>query len=261
MGCYDIDGLASPDLTSIKGQSDVDQATRTRLNQINQAFYAKVAKEFDATRKQAWPGWLQALSKIDSPIQSVIDIGCGNGRFALFLSERQPSSFDYTGIDSSQDLLWLARASLSRFERITIRLIELDLVEDELPDMQAQLVVLFGILHHVPGFRQRRELLLRCAELLRPGGHLIFAAWRFYEEERFRARILPWDSDFPVEKNDYLLDWRRGERALRYCHYVDDAEHDNLVAATGLSAKADFRADGASGMLNRYTVLSREKEG
>lgn len=247
-----------PILPRLPGQSDVDQATRTRLNQINQAFYARVAREFDATRRRAWPGWLQALSKTDSPIQSVIDIGCGNGRFALFLSERQPTSFDYTGIDSSQGLLSLARARLSRLEQVGIRLIEHDLVEDELPDMQAQLVVLFGVLHHVPGFRQRRELLLRCAGLVAPGGHLIFAAWRFYEEERFRARVLPWDDDFSVEKNDFLLDWRRGESARRYCHYVDDAEHDDLVAATGLSAKADFRADGASGALNRYTVLRRE---
>lgn len=261
MGCYDIDGLASTDLTSIKGQSNVDQATRARLNQINQAFYARVAKEFDVTRGRAWPGWLQALSKIDSPIQSVIDIGCGNGRFALFLSERQTTPFDYTGIDSSRVLLRLAGTRLAELEQARVRLIKQDLVEDELPDMQAQLVVLFGVLHHVPGFRQRRELLLRCAQSLKPGGHLIFAAWRFYEEERFRARILPWDSDFPVEKNDYLLDWRRGERALRYCHYVDDAEHDDLVAATGLSAIADFRADGASGTLNRYTVLGREEEG
>ncbi|MCY4071608.1 MAG: class I SAM-dependent methyltransferase [Chloroflexi bacterium] len=239
----------------------MDQATRLRLNQINQTFYARAAQEFDATRRRAWPGWLKALSKIDSPIQSVIDIGCGNGRFALFLSERQPTSFDYTGIDSSPGLLSLARTRLSRLEQVRTRLIEHDLVEDELPDIRAQLVVLFGVLHHVPGFLQRRELLLRCAQLLAPGGHLVFAAWRFYEEERFRNRIVPWDSDLPVEKNDYLLDWRRGERALRYCHYVDDTEHDDLVAATGLSAKADFRADGASGTLNRYTVLGREEEG
>lgn len=256
MGCYDSDGLAARHLTLIMGQSDVDQAMRNRLNRINQAFYAEAARDFDATRRRAWLGWHEALAIIDSPIHSVIDIGCGNGRFALFLSQRQSAPFDYTGIDSSPDLLRLARARLSTLDQARIRLIKHDLVEAALPDMQAQLVALFGILHHVPGFRQRRELLRRCAQLLLPGGHLIFAAWRFYEEERFRARILPWDNDMLVEKNDYLLDWRRGAPAMRYCHYVDDAEHDDLVAATGLSAIADFRADGASGTLNRYTVLA-----
>ncbi len=254
-------GCQSPILLRLARQSDVDQVTRTRLNQINQAFYAKAAEGFDQTRRRAWLGWTQALSITDSPIQSVIDIGCGNGRFALFLAGRQSSAFDYTGIDSSQVLLSLARERLSNLERVRLRLIEHDLVAHELPAMRAQLVVLFGLLHHVPGFAQRRELLACCAELLAPGGYLIFAAWRFYEEQRFRARILPWGSDYSVEKNDYLLDWRRGERALRYCHYVDDAEHEDLVAATGLSVKADFRADGSSGRLNRYSVLKREIEG
>lgn len=253
--------LHRPILPREPGQSVVDQVTRRRLNQINQTFYASAAQEFDATRRRAWPGWLQALCRTDAPIQSVIDIGCGNGRFALFLSERQPTPFDYTGIDNSRGLIQLARARLSRFERIALRLIELDLVEDDLPQLQAQLVVLFGVLHHVPGFRQRRELLARCAEMVAPGGHLVFAAWRFFEEERFRARILPWKDCLAVEENDYLLDWRRGEPGLRYCHYVDDAEHDDLIAATGLPAQADFRADGASGRLNRYAVLRREKEG
>lgn len=256
-----VTGWQRPILPHVPGQSDLDQATRKRLNQINQNFYARTAKDFDATRMRAWPGWFQALSKADLPIQSLIDIGCGNGRFALFLSERQPTPFDYTGIDSSRALLKLARARLSPLGRITMRLIEHDLVVDELPVMQAQLVVLFGVLHHVPGFRQRRELLLRCAGLLAPGGHLIFTAWRFYEEERFRARIQPWADEMRVEKHDYLLDWRRGAPGLRYCHYVDDAEHDDLIAATGLLVKADFRADGASGELNRYSVLSREIEG
>ncbi len=254
-------GWQVPILPRLAGQSDLDQITRTRLNQINQTFYAKAAEGFDQTRRRAWLGWTQALSITDSPIQSIIDIGCGNGRFAIFLAGRQRASFDYTGIDSSRVLLSLARERLSNLEQVNLRLIEHDLVAHELPAMRAQLVVLFGLLHHVPGFAQRRALLARCAGLLAPGGYLIFAAWRFYEEQRFRARILPWGSDIPVEKNDYLLDWRRGERALRYCHYVDDAEHEDLVAATGLSVTADFRADGSSGRLNRYSVLKREIEG
>ena len=90
-----------------------------------------------------------------------------------------------------------------------------------------------------------------------PGGFLVFAAWRFYVRERFRRRIAPWPADIDAEAHDYLLDWRRGERALRYCHYVDDAEHAQLIAATDLRARADFRADGAEGDLNRYTVLQK----
>lgn len=267
----------------------MDQATRLRLNDINRAFYAQAAAEFDATRRRAWQGWRRALAFTDSPLQSVIDIGCGNARFADFLWQRQKTPFAYIGIDNSPALLGLARARLRQLAQVEARLIARDLVIEPLdrseifpraptkssasltharkqpmPDMPAQLVALFGLLHHVPGRRQRRELLARCADLVAPGGYLIFAAWRFYEEARFRARIQPWDEQhrgLPVEAHDYLLDWRRGERALRYCHYVDDAEHEGLVAATGLTAIADFRADGASGALNRYSVLRKTSAG
>lgn len=86
---------------------------------------------------------------------------------------------------------------------------------------------------------------------------LCFAAWRFYEYERFRERLVDWDEGIAVEKHDYLLDWRRGERALRYCHYVDDSEHAELIAATGLTEIATYRADGSNNTMNNYSVLRK----
>ena len=235
----------------------MDDETRLRLNQINREFYARTASEFDATRGGAWVGWQRLLEIIDLPVDSVIDIGCGNGRFGQFLARHQAEPFVYHGIDNNRPLLDLARKRLSKQPGLTLRLLEQDLVVSGLPAMNARLIALFGMVHHVPGFLQRQELLASAAERLQPGGYLVFAAWRFYEEERFRNRIVPWSSDIAVERNDFLLDWRRGELALRYCHYVDDAEHQSLVAATGLSVVGDYRADGATGQLNRYTVLRK----
>jgi len=110
----------------------------------------------------------------------------------------------------------------------------------------------------VPGATTRRDLIARLAKCLAPGGALFFSAWRFYEFERFRRRIVPWPADLNAEPGDYLLDWRRGERALRYCHYVNEAEHAALIAASGLREIATFCADGESGQSNRYSLLRRE---
>ena len=233
----------------------MNDETRRRLNHINREFYARTASEFDATRGAPWLGWRRLLDIIDLPVDSVIDLGCGNGRFGQFLARQQAEPFVYVGVDNNRHLLDLARKRLRDHRGLTLRLLEHDIVELDLPAMQAQLIALFGILHHVPGFSQRRALLARAAERLRPGGYLVFATWRFYEEERFRNRIVPWSSDMAVERNDFLLDWRRGEPALRYCHYVDDEEHQSLLAAAGLTVVGDYRADGATGQLNRYSVL------
>ncbi len=238
----------------------MDEATQRHLNAINRDFYRVTAAEFDATRQRAWAGWERMLTAVDLPVASALDIGCGNGRFARFLAARQQRDFAYYGIDNCTELLAAARRQLADLSHAQIKLIERDVIVDGLAGPSAQLVVLFGLLHHVPGARHRLDLLRAAARYVLPGGLLVFAAWRFYEQERFRQRILPWDSGIVVEKHDYLLDWRRGERALRYCHYIDDIEHVQLIEATGLSVIDDYRADGAAGDLNRYTVLRKTAE-
>ncbi len=234
------------------------ELTRRRLNAINQDFYRRTAADFDATRQGAWAGWRQLYAALERPLRSTLDIGCGNGRFARFLAEKQSTPFVYHGVDSSRELLARARHSLAAAPQIQAQLIERDILLGGLPPQGAQLVVLFGILHHVPGGGARRQLLAAAAKRVQPGGWLAFSAWRFMEDERLRRRVLPWDDGIEVEAGDYLLDWRRGERALRYCHYINDAEHQRLISATGLKPLADFRADGAGGALNRYSLLKKE---
>jgi SAM-dependent methyltransferase len=140
---------------------------------------------------------------------------------------------------------------------VDARLENRDILEEPLETGAYDLVALFGVLHHIPGYAQRRDVMRALAERVAPGGLLAFAAWRFYDFERFRARIVPWPDDIEVERHDYLLDWRQGGRALRYCHYVDDDEHADLIAATGLSALATYRADGRANNINRYSLLKR----
>lgn len=236
----------------------MDEETIRRLNAINRDFYRLAAADFDATRQVAWRGWERLLAVIGSPVESALDLGCGNGRFARFLAARQSRRFRYIGVDNNADLLAQARRRLADLANVDSTLIESDLILGARPRRSAQLVALFGFIHHIPGFAQRRTLLAYAADCVSPGGLLALAAWRFYEQARFRRRIVPWGGDITVEKHDYLLDWRRGERALRYCHYVDDEEHAALIAASGLSVIADFRADGAEGDLNRYTILRKE---
>jgi SAM-dependent methyltransferase len=235
----------------------MDAATIAHLNAINRAFYRVTAEEFDATRGQAWAGW-QRLISAPSPLAlhsarelRVLDVGCGNGRFGVFLHEHG-LRVAYHGIDNNAVLLDKARAALPQ---ATFAL--KDIVEQP-PDAGAyDFVALFGVLHHLPGHAQRLTFMQRLAAQVAQGGALAFACWRFYEYERFRARIVPWEADLRVEQHDYLLDWRRGQTALRYCHYVDDAEHDALVRATGLPEILRYRADGEDGRANQYSLLRR----
>ena len=65
-----------------------------------------------------------------------------------------------------------------------------------------------------------------------------------------------------LEKNDYFLDWRRGERAIRYCHAYKTEEVEKLFDTTPLQLQATYRADGRENGVNSYylTTLNAQKE-
>lgn len=236
----------------------MNDETIAALNALNRRFYETVAPEFDASRAHPWPGWVTLLPHLEGMAAptSVLDAGCGNGRFGVFLAEHV-KALRYHGIDSSRALIMSAKRALVALKDVEFRLDQRDLLSDPLPGDQVDLVALFGVLHHIPGETARRALVRELAARVAPGGILVFACWRFYEYPRFRDRIAAWPEGWDREAGDFLLDWRRGTPALRYCHYVDDAEHDRLAEATGLTRIDDYRADGEPGDVNAYTVLKR----
>ena len=232
----------------------MDEQTIRRLNEINRQFYETVADDFDVTRNNHWFGWERLLPLLYPPL-SVLDVGCGNGRFGVFLSQHLGRDFHYHGVDNNPALLERARQSLTD---IDVNLEERDIVEQPPESGAYGLVALFGVLHHIPGAERRLALIRTLANRLAPDGMLVFTCWRFYEYPRFRERIVPIPEDLNAESGDYLLDWRRGSQALRYCHYVDDNELKRLVEASELRQILQYRADGHSGDMNVYVVLKAE---
>ena len=246
--------------------------TIARLNAINRDFYATTAPEFSATRGRAWQGWVDALTHLPERPLHVLDVGCGNGRWALHLAEHNRLA-TYHGVDNNPTLLSHAQQALTEQIDVPFTLTQHDAIIDAGASLAQvtqgttyDVVGLFGVIHHVPDRSHRRSFVQALAQHVAVGGFLIVASWRFMEFERFRARVVPWatyDAEHnttlaqDTEENDVLLDWRRGERALRYCHYVDDEEHEALCRVTGLTTIVDYRADGSTHNLNRYTILRR----
>jgi SAM-dependent methyltransferase len=191
---------------------------------------------------------------LHSPL-SVLDVGCGNGRFGVFLSQHLGKELRYHGMDNNHTLLERARQSL---ENVDAQLEQRDIVEQPPETGTFDLVVLFGVMHHLPGAERRLMLMKALADRLAPDGLLVFTCWRFYEYPRFRERIVPMPDNLHPEPGDYLLDWRRGSKALRYCHYVDDEDLNRLIEASGLRPILQYRADGHSDDMNLYTILKAE---
>ena len=275
----------------------MNTATQAALRRINRDFYSRHAADFDRTRHPGgWPGWRRVVETAalasDSPLH-VLDLGCGNGRFALFL-ERNPDlrghrPFSYLGIDLSAELIAHAQTATAGLDHIGFQVDDIE--ECPLDEATCDLVVLFGVLHHLPGFDTRRRTLERAAAAVAPGGLLALTCWQFADDPRFENRLLDWASEAGVdpaelEPGDHLLRWgpaegrrqsrRRSSSRLRrqrvgrpahpvrrYCHHTDEAELNRLVAGLSHVEAGRYRSDGPGGRQNLYSLqraVSRSRE-
>ena len=70
----------------------MQQETIKMLNQLNRDFYYRVADDFSESRQYYWPGWQKIPLFFKKNQQNakkiqVLDVGCGNARFAKFLKK------------------------------------------------------------------------------------------------------------------------------------------------------------------------------
>lgn len=243
-------------------------ATVTRLAELNQELYQQQGSHFNDTRMHSWVGWHRCLRALPSTASiRVLDIGCGNGRFGSFLRENLPTEceIEYVGIDGSAELLSAAQARLKDAKRFSTHLLQQNLVQQLLANQPMiaerssfDLVVLFGLMHHIPSYTLRKQLLAKSAQLLSSTAQLWLSFWLFAEHERFLLKqIDPQQLSIAtdqLEPGDYLLPWDTSN-SVRYCHYANGTEQQQLVAATRLATMDSFTADGKTNDLNRYFVL------
>lgn len=231
------------------------------LNQLNTDFYITTAYDFNESRNYYWQGFSKILEFVQPANSlSVLDVGCGNGRFGQFICENFPSILlEYTGIDSNPQLLRFAQEKL---KDITPKLEQKDIVTsllnetDFTTDDKFDFVVCLGLFHHIPSFELRLSLLRKLLSKLNKNGRVVVSFWQFTNIPRLEKKIVR--TDFPLEENDYILDWKRGKNALRYCHYCDTNEQDKLITQTGAQLVERFTADAKEGTGNIYLILKNQ---
>ncbi len=203
---------------------------------LNRAFYDSFAEEFSRSREAINPGILRALEGCD--LSSVLDVGCGDGR----VSKALPETSRYVGLDFSANLIGRnARPQAASFALADFTS-PLPVSTSAFPT-----VVCFATLHHLPTCL---PLMQELARVLRPGGRLVVSVWQITHSERMRKKIVE-----DLGSGDYLLDWDRGGKGLRYVHEVSEAELKQLADDVGLIVKDMFRSDGKSGDLGLYGIF------
>lgn len=261
----------------------MDPQTQDALLTLNRDFYEQVAHHFDATRQNWTPGLRAILPYFRSAGKerlSVLDVGCGNGRFARLL-EAEGIFASYTGVDGNGSLLRLARESTANLELVSCQFIQADLADSKWHSVLAKagggddrgsggpadpngmpsysVVLCTATVQHLPGYALRLRLLRDLRRL--SAGRVVLSFWQFLSSERFRSKLIDpatvGISAAELEPGDGLLPWRQGVESVRYVHQVDEAELGRLAADSGQAVLHTFRADGKESDLNLYAVLGR----
>ena len=242
----------------------MNEETIEKLLALNREFYATFAEHFAASRPVADPALTSILPYLPYGAM-ILDVGCGNGRLAVLLDRERPGS-TYVGVDAIPELIEEARAQQDRLSRTEATFHVLDVTRrgwiSDLPRAAFDCVVMLAVLHHIPDFRLRARVLRDIADVLKPDGSTILSTWRFLAHERIRRKIVAWDEvnidEDELEPGDYLLDWKRGGRGLRYCHMVDEREVERLAAVSGFAVEETFHGGGREGDLSLFAVLSQQ---
>jgi SAM-dependent methyltransferase len=251
------------------------------LKDLTTDFYQKIANEFDATRHYQWTGWgklAEYFKDFGVVPSSVLDVACGNGRFIDTLLDIS-SEFSYLGIDNNRTLLRFAKkkyGGIDKNRKIIFR--NIDIYSDWELNKKYDLIVVFGITHHLVNAQVRIEFFSKISKAIAERGLAVVSFWDFLSDKKLQKKIVTKEQflksgisgEDPMQmeginlgifdslrQNDYILDWKKSQTAYRFCHYYTQEEIEMLFSQSGLKIVNRFSSDGPNQKANQYFVLQK----
>ena len=212
--------------------------------------YNLIAEEFSRTREKPWPELRFLFDDFFTPGEKILDVGCGNGRFFEFCKEK---NLDYSGIDSSEKLIKIAKNSYpeAKFQVA-------DALSLPFPSNYFDKVYSIAVLHHIPSNELRLKFLEGAKRVLKPGGLLILTVWDLWWGRGWKLNL-----KFGISKllgkskldfKDIFVPW--GKTRQRYIHCFTKRELISLTKKAGFKIKKVWRA-GQDPKTNIYLIAQK----
>ncbi len=245
------------------------ETSEEKLLKLNKTYYDTAGEFWNQDPNYAWGGWYLLRSHILDLIErkgdtiTVLDIGAGNGRWYHFLKREFPRvTWIYTAIDSSD----FGRSGYMDSDCVTF--LHADIFSESWVQNTFDLVVAFGLLHHIPGKRLQLKFLKQFVDSIGIGGLGVFTTWQYMRLERLKKRIISGNErlklcnalkidEGELDVNDNFLSWVKGIESIRFSHYFDrDEVMDIMKKLSQVTIIDAFLADDRESNRNEYFVLS-----
>lgn len=242
----------------------MNEITLGILQQVRN-FYTLVAGSFSRTRSNPWKGWIKVIEILKIELSqkkhiSVLDLGCGNGRFYNYLVKNmEGNNFKYLGYDNNNELLNEAKSKFTKkiftkHKNANFKYFDIFLNAHKIK-WKYDLVVGFGITHHIPTKKFRKAWFNTISKKVKCGGLLIFTFWNLQEDYRFENAVKADE----LEEGDYYYGWGDTE-AKRFVHIYNENEYNEIIKnmeKRKLALIDSYYNDGKSGKLNRYLIFMK----
>lgn len=183
--------------------------------------YDNFATTFSNSRKNhPWPELDAIIEDMqEQGYTSVLDVGCGNGRFIEEWQKYKVWSIKYLGIDSSKWMIAEARKLHPdhQFEVVPMESLF------QVPSSKFQALLFLASFHHLETRESRINVLREARNLLAPNGRIYMTNWNLLEQERYE-KSHRWNGDYDIKIGEYS----------RYYHGFTVEELAELFAEAGL---------------------------
>ncbi|RLF48101.1 MAG: hypothetical protein DRN20_05095 [Thermoplasmata archaeon] len=211
--------------------------------------YGAIVEHFNVTRRYPWPETIM-FSKIVPKGCTVLDLGCGNGRNAIYLAKK---GHKVIAVDFCPKMIEVARRNAKKAgleEKITF--IVADVVNLPLNNSLVDAALYIATLHHLPSLEERRESIRELKRVLKGGGLALISVWAIESEDYKKHKRYRVDY---MEEGDVLVPWKRqadGRIFYRYYHFFAEEEFRGLVTQENLRIVEFFYHAG-----NHYALLRK----
>ncbi len=198
--------------------------------------YDAFATTFSNSRKNLhWPELEYIIADmIQHTPNSILDIGCGNGRLLEQAEISQLNFWEYLGIDSSAWMIWEARKHHpgNQFESIGMQ--DINTI-----DRSFDTLLFLASFHHLETSEERIQVLQNSKKHLNPNGRIYMTNWNLRDQTKYEASYR-WNGDYDIKIGQFS----------RYYHGFTVDELVELFEETGYQIIENRVFDGGRNFLS-----------